>query len=472
VAYSDSRVPGFDDVVTYYRAGNTDDQGQQVTADCRQVKFHKYGSGALTAAALDDPKFIDAVESVLQRLHRAVCSGAGSGGSRRLWFCSPWGVPHDDLLADVWRQDDGGIEVAKLRSARPRSKLDMLWRRWRDHVEVDDGELAGSLAALRICRLPSMQELKGHLNDGLRLAGLKPVADSHALHEYDELIRKLVERGQSEFGASDLDAILVQHRLRVGPPFVPAQAIHIRVQSFTRGAERVPVTLDHDLCLLDLFDGRDLRPGLSWGMDLPERVREFAAALPRGRPLRLRIPSHLSIAFTAGYYMDPKTGLDIAVIQPTIGGEAVWPTASPQGSSELPAWRFDDAILASSGDEVAVALNVTHDIVADVRSYVQSELPQVGRIISCHLGCGPGPASVASGACAAHLSDQLISYLRAQRTSSRHWAVLHLFAAAPNGLLLMLGQRARALGACQLYEHNFETDVLPSYQPSIRCPLP
>lgn len=472
VAYSAPGIPGFDDVVTYYRAGSTDHRGQQLSADCRQVKFHKYGSGALTGQALAAPAFIDATNSVLQRLSQAAGPDAPSGVGLRFWFCSPWNVPADDPIAAVWRQQDSSLDIHKLRSARPGSALGRMRSHWLAHLGVGDDELACSLAHLRICLLPTMHDLKTSLNDKLRLAGLRPVAGDQAIHEYDELIRKLVEDGRSEFTASELDAVLIQHDLRVGPPILPTEALDIRIQSFARGAERASVTFHHDLCLLDLFEGRDLKPGLSWDADLPRRLREFAAGLPRGQRLRLHIPAHASIAFTAGYYMDPKTGLNIAVVQPTVGSESAWGVASPPASSQLPTWRFEDVATTSPGDGIAVALSVTHDIIADVRSHIELELPHVGRVILCRMQGGPGPASVTGGAGAAHLSDALVSHLRAQRTGQGHAGTLHLFAAAPNGLMFMLGQRARALGPCQLYEHDLGAVVHPVYRPSMGYPLP
>jgi len=157
-------------------------------------------------------------------------------------------------------------------------------------------------------------------------------------------------------------------------------------------------------------------------------------------------------------------------VQSTAFGAHIWRPASHADPTSYPTWLFDERCLSDKSSNVACAISVTHSIVNDVAAYTDQSLPHVGRIISCVVLPGPSPSAILDSTHAKLLSQQLSTYLKGERTSEEKQATLHLFVAAPNGLLFFLGQLARSFGRCQLYEYEFESGTPGAYTPSLLFP--
>ena len=142
-----------------------------------------------------------------------------------------------------------------------------------------------------------------------------------------------------------------------------------------------------------------------------------------------------------------------------------------QPEQPYPEWQFDPSVVMSEGHDVVLALGARHDILDDVHIYVGENLPDVGRIIAGTVSAGPSDAAISGGTHAKMLAQQAMAHLKATRTvDERRYGVLHIFAAAPVGLLFFLGQLARGLGPCILYEHDFESGLPGAYHPSFTLP--
>ena len=122
--------------------------------------------------------------------------------------------------------------------------------------------------------------------------------------------------------------------------------------------------------------------------------------------------------------------------------------------------------MANAAD-VAIAVSVTRDVLADVRSFVAG-LPDIGLVIDARPEVGIGPRVIADADHAVALADVLADLLRAHRPTAG--GTTHLFIAAPNALAFFLGQHRGALGKIQLYEFDFEGEQGGSYTPSVRLP--
>lgn len=236
----------------------------------------------------------------------------------------------------------------------------------------------------------------------------------------------------------------------------------------------IPGLTDDHLDLRGCFDGRFIREQRLWDDAVVPELRDFLRQheLP-GQALDLVFAAHGSIAFAAGWALQPKGGLTVTVSQPTGDREArQW---APDDGSEKPAgeelWQpRPDVILAGDRPDVALVLSVSREIGDQVRAYVEeAELP-VGRIVEAVPTGGTGHKSVIGGAHSLQLANALDRRAAERRPHERRGR-LHVFPCAPNALLFHLGRLSRGWGTLSLYEYPFGMrDVYGEYRRSITLP--
>jgi hypothetical protein len=475
VAYEKDRIKSFDDVAVFYRDGMFDEDGYPLSADYFQVKFHVTAAGAFTWHVMMDPAFVNAsAVSILQRLKNAQQQYAPHGQGCRFILYTPWRVHPDDLLAAVHSQTDGRILWPKLADGGRKSKMGRVRAAWREHLDVTtDEELQIILRPLRILQGRTLVELRDALNLSLRLAGLTPVPEGALSHPYDALIHTLVQIGRTEFTRDKMEVICKQERLWEGHTMPEPDAYCVGIRSFLRWAEYLEDETDAMLSLLQYFEGRHIKTPELWQSQVFPEVNTFISKTFRGRQrYHIHLHAHLSIAFAAGYCLDPKAGADVALVQSNLSGRQIWRPDSSQTPTAYPTWNFEEKPASSNGSDTALALSVTHNVLKDVNAYVAQSLPEVRRIISCIPQGRPGPLVIADGTHAQLLASQLAAFLKDQRTEEERRGKLHIFAAAPNALLFFLGRLGRSLGPCTLYEYDLESNALGAYQPSFTFPPP
>lgn len=195
----------------------------------------------------------------------------------------------------------------------------------------------------------------------------------------------------------------------------------------------------------------------------------------RRRPVLLDLAAHASIAFAAGWILEAKSGIDVRVRQRIQNlKELEWrPDDGSAREEELPWLDRPDIRLSKGAPDVAVALAVSQPAVADhVEAFIKAKGLPVGRIIDAVVAPEPGPHAVRGGAHALRLAQTLLPRIRKRYPHERS-GKLHLFCAAPNALLVYLGQIARSLGTVVLYEFAFNgADNFGRYQASIELPPP
>lgn len=149
----------------------------------------------------------------------------------------------------------------------------------------------------------------------------------------------------------------------------------------------------------------------------------------------------------------------------------VWRVDTPAPDAEWP--QFDPVLVdvESDGPDIAVAVGLTHDLRANVLAYVKANLPTVGRVLTCMMPGGAGPASVRNGAHAGLLAHQLAQTVSETRVPGV-LRTIHLFMAVPNGFAFIAGQRRALMDHVTLYEFDFGQARIGSYTPSLTLPLP
>jgi CBASS immunity sensor of nucleotide second messenger signals/CHAT domain-containing protein len=248
--------------------------------------------------------------------------------------------------------------------------------------------------------------------------------------------------------------------------------VRLGVRSFDGYGRDMTDRNDEVLELVPYFDGRYIKDKASWQERIFPELRDFLARrVVEGQPLGLDFAAHSSIAFAAGWLLEPKSGLDVKVRQ-RISGETEIDWHPKEGAvPEGPLWaERQDVVLDPAGPDVAVALSISQPNVAEhVEAFVRARSLPVGRIVDASVP-EPGPRSIQGGAHALRLAQTLLPRLQPRQPHERGGRV-HVFAAAPNALVFYLGQLSTALGKLVLYEFPFRAeDAYGRYQQSIELP--
>jgi len=463
-------VKSLDDIVVHFEPPLID-CSEEVRAEYYQVKFHVTHEGAFTWQALIDPGFINAVSvSLLQRIRNAQQSYAPQGIGCRFIIYSPWAVHPENEMATLWSADDGKILWDRLSKGGPRSKMGKVREAWKKHLGLDsDEELRRTIAPVRIRSGPHLDEIKSRLNDKLCIAGLVPVVEEALSHPYDDLSRSFVKCGRSIFTRADIESICKQEKLWRGTTVTEPSAKRIGVRSFIRATEYLEDATDEHLCLTSYFEGRKLRDSKQWDEIYLEVETFLRRAVVNESSHHIHLPTHGTIAFAAGYCLDSKTGVNIIPVQSTSSGRVLWrPGRTTEDSNSK--WQTEVLSANTKGHQLAIAISVTHNISNDIVSYVKRDLPIVGRVLHLRLPI-PGVNSIRDGEHGYCLVQHLISEIRSQRVTSERGSWLHFFWAAPNAFAFFLGQMARNLGPCVLYEYDFESGRPGAYQQSLSLPI-
>lgn len=474
VGYEVNNVKSFDDVVVYYD-GMEDDDGNILKAEYYQVKFHVTSAGAFTWENAINPSFINATSvSILQRLKNAQSKYAPNGTEAHFILHSPWQIHPDDLLAKVHSQTDGRLDWHRLAEGGPKSQLGKLRAAWREHLEIDtDEELCTILRPLRIVQGRTLKEIGNALNDKLYRAGLATVDEERFINPYDDLARRLIELDKTEFTRSDIESICKREKLWVGYSITEPDTYRVGIRSFLRWAENLEDETDAMLDLTRWFNGRSIRSPDFWRQQIYPAVENFLSRTLRpGQRCHLNLHTHTSITFAAGYCLNSKSGVDVALIQSTSSGRAIWRPILNPNSEQYLTWTFRSNWILEDAQDVALALSVTHQVTPDIEVYIAQAGLKVRRILACTVGLQPNSQAVLDATHAKLLADQLSHHLRSDRTISERQGKLHIFAAAPNALVFFIGQLARSFGACVLYEYDFDSSAPGAYQMSLTFPPP
>jgi hypothetical protein len=139
--------------------------------------------------------------------------------------------------------------------------------------------------------------------------------------------------------------------------------------------------------------------------------------------------------------------------------------------AQWPGLVWDTVAVNEKGQELAVAVGLTHDVTAKVRAYIDAALPQIKTLLLCQPSSGPSARSVACGRHAFELAEALTAHVMKSRSLDGEQGAAHLFIASPGAFAFFLGQRQPGLGRIVLYEFDFEGTRGGSYLPSLSLPI-
>lgn len=221
-----------------------------------------------------------------------------------------------------------------------------------------------------------------------------------------------------------------------------------------------------DLC--PVFDGRKIKPGLTWPENvLGSLIAFLTTATNQTERFKLYLETHTSIAFAAGRLFDSKSGVDIVPVQKTrTNGSELW-ELSGNTHDNFSDWTVQIEQISDEVSNTVLILNITRDIRSDVEHYIADRGLRVGRLITCSLPNDGGTNwAIRDGDHAAFLANRIYTVL-ACRTIPERRGYLHIFSAAPNGFMFYLGTVSRGFGKGILYEYDFEQADTCTYSPSV-----
>jgi SMODS-associated and fused to various effectors sensor domain len=451
---------GFDDITVEYdpAAAPQDHQGKPFYRKYIQCKWHTT-AGVFGYADLTAPAFIGAERfSLLDKVYQAQRQYAPDGFGCRFELVTNWRLKPDDPLLDLVRKESGALDLDRFfDGTSDTSRMGRVRKLWRDHLRLHHGSLELALRPLAILEAAesSLAGLRERLDDRFAAVGMKRVPPSEAAFLYDDLAAKLLAQRRVAFDRDSFRDMARREKLLVSSG-TPTDALTIGIRSFMHPIDPLEQRCQRTLNLVPYFDHRYIRNEVDWhGRVLPE-LREFVLKAARSSEhLRLVLDAHVSLAFAVGALLNVKSGKRIEVEQRT-GGRRLWSMGDQLAESAWPRFEFDEEIVKGHGDELALAVGLTHDVSDEVRSFVKGHATGIRWILHCRPQGGASQQSVLCGRHAWMLSEAAVQQVRRLRESAPATGPLHVFIAGPNGFVFFLGQHQQALGPAAGYEWDFD----------------
>lgn len=466
VAFEADGPKAFDDVVVRYDPAVVRSGPERIRVDYHQVKWHVEYGGRFGYEDLVDPAFIGATTfSILQRLREAR-EKAGPGAC--FSFLTTYRIKDGDPLADLVSGNDRSLLIEKLFDGTKTdgSRMGKVRKLWREHLGLVDNEaLRSVLVGFRIFDgHRSLEELKESIVLRAKAVGVITTMPTNSDFRLDELARALKKRGLNSFTRETFRQLCQDESMLAEVTAAPDPYLPVAVRSFLGPASDIMGALpEHTLLLTDSFRQRYLRDDLDWQRDIRPQVADFLRAkVVRSPMLRLILDAHASVAFISGAVLDLKSGVSIELVQKGRVGSRVW-RADDDSESKAPTFDVFEHKLGD-GPEIAVAISVAQSAETAARTYCETSLPNVGRLVVFALG--PSQRVVLGGGHAAALAESVANRLRSVKGNDTD-VVAHVFAAAPNALLFYLGQQHQAISPCIVYEYDFDRRGNKSYHPSM-----
>ena len=468
VVLEHDKAAGVDDVAVQYAPPGINAGGRTCVADYYQVKYHVDRSSSYSASCFCDPAFIGATRSLLQRFRDARLRLGDADGWHRLHLVSNWGWAPDDALSPALRESDEGALPQRFFTAGARSAIGGIREMWREHLGLSEADFLDFAGRLRLAvDYLGRRGLKERLNDRLASVGLREIATDQAHNPYDSLTQQFLMNGTNEFDPASFRAMCGQQGLfaESAPPSGPPV---IGIRSFMRFAERLEDECSSFVCVAAQFEGRHIRAPREWHESVAPAIAAFMNDPSfRAAEHHLLLECYTSLAFLAGYELDRKSGAEVFPIQKGVRKNLWRPSMTVEGATTVrPGWTVTTRDVSLGAPDVAVAVSVARDVLADVTAFAAT-IPSLGAVVDVRVA-EFGPRAVVDADHAVALADALAEVIRRHRPSAG--ATVHLFIAAPNGLTFFLAQHRAALGRVQLYEFDFDGAQGGSYAPSLRLP--
>jgi hypothetical protein len=457
IGFEVAEYQSFDDVAIEFCKPVTDSFGGPFTGLFYSIKYSVDYGKEITAESLVDPKLINAQSvSILQRLHDAVLKMLGANRQHIFVLAAPWGLKSGDPIRKLVEFQTGAIRLDVLFDGTgPRGEMGRLRKLWREHLRLkSDEELRPFLSRLRIEQRPDpvivqIQELSVLLAS----VGLEPIQLSEPVIQYFPLTFSMIKGERKWFTAAEIRSECRKQNLLRAEAKPARDAKQLGIRSFMPLASRLGEEVQELCCIVDEFNGRAAKTEQCWSKNVPDRIKYFLEQIvkPNGH-YDLHLHCFGSIAFLAGYLIEPGMGVSPGIVQRQYGkSPEIWTVDLDSVKNEAAGFKFKLETIGD-GPEHAVTISLTNDTGVKVLDHCRQKLPQVGSLLVATAVDGPSFMAVRSGTHAFALAEQLKAEIN--RLCGGRKGTLHLFWSAPNAFAYYFGQVSRQLGPCKLYEFD------------------
>ncbi len=205
--------------------------------------------------------------------------------------------------------------------------------------------------------------------------------------------------------------------------------------------------------LRDFFDGRFLKKEYTWDIIIQKLKSDICLNIKQENRYFIKLITHYSVAFMAGRFLNPKSGVDTTLIQKSTSEEEIWETKT--GDVD----KYEKLLIRNTkvnedNYDMAIIISITRKIEYGVETYIQRENLMIGTICYCSLPIS-SIDSVVDGKHAWELAKQISSYIESCFTENRK-GKLHIFISSPISLIFYLGRMSLAYGNGIIYDYNYE----------------
>ncbi|MFD0022807.1 SAVED domain-containing protein [Streptomyces sp. NPDC058382] len=408
----------------------------------KQVKYAVDSATPINADYLTKPA-ASGGPSILKKIARTWKHLTTHGGSVELHLVTNRAADPADELVKVCDARTG-LLMPKAAIGGDKSNRGKARVRWAEEAGLTEVELLDLLSVLHFDLSVNMVKYQEHLQLLMAIAGL--LHDQRALEAGIGWVAKMVRNGQRQLTQAMVEDAVEELALKAGP----ARAV---LSIATLKPDPMAPDADHAIDWVDRFESdseytkrRPLPPN-TWDQ-LQADIEAAPGRLPAGTTaVSVTGSIRLAPAFLVGATFRMVTGTDLAVLQRGRAGSQLWTTND----------SFEDALAPEvaeheigQGDEIAVAIAVSTEIVTDVLEYLREQNLPVSRLIvlappNGKANDGSVSGSTAANALAVGIRDHL-------RRSARRVQRMHLFLACPMGLAVLLGNRWNRLCQTVVYE--------------------
>ena len=285
---------------------------------------------------------------------------------------------------------------------------------------------------------------------------MKTWSNSKNTFPYCDLIHSLNRRGVHLLDADTLKKICEIEELFE----TKRNSDTVAVKSFERQTEWLDDWTKNICDLTTIVDKRNLREGHSWE-DVFQMLEKFVCEkMKKNEEYQIALETSLSISFTIGRILNPKTGIKVNPVQKTLDGHSQW---TREGSSQQNEFLIEKDILSKDANDMVISIGITHDINADVREFIDNSELEIG-VYESFLLENYGTDAIKNGTHAWALAKQVNCEI-GKRTGKLKRGTLHIFIAGPNSVMFYLGIQSMMYGKVQLYEydvitHSYYTTIL------------
>lgn len=327
-------------------------------------------------------------------------------------------------------------------------------------------ELAPILQRLKIiCWPENLQDIIGHLNARLEAAGLQSWPEASRANPYPQLIRALCAEGKTWFTRECIMKAATRDGLLNSRTLPSISGTRLGIRTFMRWAENMEDETDAMLCLCDHFIDRYIRSSQLWASEIiPSITRFLRSNVKPGGNYVIDIQALTSVAFLAGYLLDPKLNVKLATTQDR--GNVPWEVDLSRISTIADRWEKQISVLGH-GHDFVVGISISRPVADDVNAYISNTSLRVQEFVSLEPQGGPGQRTIIDATDAYGLAQHVVNHLSSIRKEKQITGPTHLFLAAPNVFTFFLGQLARPLGEIKLYEYDFGSGETGAYTPSV-----